>query len=77
MITGYLIGGSDYYSANKTMMFPFADKPWTGVDLWENETPVWDYQRKYVTKTLTRKALNIINQHDEEKVRRVCSCDIM
>ena len=66
--TGFLLGGSNYYTQYKTIRFPYHTRVWNGIDLWDNETPVWYHERRYSTRAFTRKALDIINQHDEAKV---------
>ncbi|XP_072038383.1 arylsulfatase B-like [Amphiura filiformis] len=64
---GYLLEGSNYFSGNKTIRFPSFKDKWTGIDLWEDETPVLKYGRKHSTKVFTRKARDIIRQHDKDR----------
>ena len=76
--TGYAIGGSYHFSSNKTYTFPAPDGWKTeytegtrveGLDLWDNETPVWEGRNgEFGTTLFTRKAVDVIKKHDHEKV---------
>uniref|UniRef100_A0A6B0V6B8 Putative arylsulfatase b n=1 Tax=Ixodes ricinus TaxID=34613 RepID=A0A6B0V6B8_IXORI len=58
---GYLNGGEDYY--DHTIFFANA----SGLDFWENTTPVRNKGNHYSTELFTKKALSLIKDHNPAK----------
>ena len=84
LLTGSLGGAEDHYTHIHDVLIPpkhsgleplkyengsdVTDLWYSGLDLWDNQTPVTDQTGIYSTHLFTRKAEGLIRSHDTNKV---------